>query len=36
VIEVPDINQSLTLVNKYKLALERSRPSEKAVPVRDR
>lgn len=35
VIEVPDINQSLTLVNKYKLTLERSKPAEKAAPVRE-
>lgn len=35
VIEVPDINESLTLVNKYKLTLERSKPAEKAAPVRE-
>jgi uroporphyrin-3 C-methyltransferase len=36
VIDVPNINESLTLVNKYKLTLERSRPAEKAAPVRER
>jgi uroporphyrin-3 C-methyltransferase len=35
VIEVPDINESLTLVNKYKLTLERSKPAEKTVPMRE-
>lgn len=36
VIDVPNINESLTMVNKYKLTLERSRPAEKAAPVRER
>ncbi len=36
VIEVPDINESLMLVNKYKLALERSKPAEKPVSASDR
>jgi uroporphyrin-3 C-methyltransferase len=36
VIEVPDVNETLTLVSKYKLTLERSKPSDKALPVRDR
>lgn len=36
VIEVPDINESLTLVNKYKLTLERSKPAEKPVTASDR
>ncbi len=36
IIEVPDINETLTLVSKYKLALERSKPSDKAAPARDR
>lgn len=37
VIEVPDVNETLTLVSKYKLTLERSKPSDKtATPVRDR
>lgn len=36
VIEVPDINESLTMVNKYKLTLERSKPAEKSAPARDR
>jgi uroporphyrin-3 C-methyltransferase len=35
VIEVPNINESLTLVNKYKLTLERSRPVEKPAPVKE-
>jgi uroporphyrin-3 C-methyltransferase len=36
IIEVPDINETLTLVSKYKLTLERSKPSDKAAPARDR
>jgi uroporphyrin-III C-methyltransferase len=35
VIEVPDVNQTLTLVNKHKLTLERSKPADKAASVRD-
>jgi uroporphyrin-3 C-methyltransferase len=35
VIDVPDINESLTLVNKYKLTLERSRPADKSAAVRE-
>lgn len=36
IIEVPDINQTLALVSQYKLTLERSKPSDRAAPVRDR
>lgn len=37
IIEVPDINETLTLVSRYKLTLERSKPSDKtAPPARDR
>lgn len=36
VIEVPDINETLTQVSKYKLTLERSKPADKFTPARDR
>ena len=36
IIEVPDINETLTLVSKYKLTLERIKPADKSTPVKER
>lgn len=36
IIEVPDINKSLTLISKYKLTLERGTPADKSAPARER
>lgn len=36
IIEVPDINESLTLISKYKLTLERGKPADRSAPARER
>jgi uroporphyrin-3 C-methyltransferase len=36
IIEVPDINETLTQVSKYKLTLERSKPADKSTPSKER